>query len=298
MRLMGQQRACISTSRVLLKDLKEEVGEGESKSAIDPNTGQSVTNSASSPGEQATSEQPAVNENTETASPTVHTATTTATTTAAAAAAAAEAASKYSQQYTNAYVELEKTLMARIHESNRRRFRIALISSILFVFWVVAVFGKFIRKALTNQTADLAKETLENEALKGRTEELAVAVVHTVLNDPQVTANAAVFLREASMVPETQQALLKLTLHVLQHEESLAEVAALVRKLVVQLAKDKETVQGLGVLLAAALQEPSVKAAAAGLVADLCKDPEVEQAVSDLTLTIIGKQEVQEVGGV
>ena len=187
--------------------------------------------------------------------------------------------------------------MARIHESNRRRFRIALISSILFVFWVVAVFGKFIRKALTNQTADLAKETLENEALKGRTEELAVAVVHTVLNDPQVTANAAVFLREASMVPETQQALLKLTLHVLQHEESLAEVAALVRKLVVQLAKDKETVQGLGVLLAAALQEPSVKAAAAGLVADLCKDPEVELAVSDLTLTIIGKQEVQEVGG-
>ena len=218
-----------------------------------------------------------------------------ASTAPTAVAVAAASAAKYSQQYTNAYVELEKTLMSRIHESNRRRFRLALISTILFIIWVVAVFGKMIRKTLTNQTAGLAKETLENADLKVRTEELAMAVVHTVLNDPKVTANAATFLREASMVPETQQALLKLTLHVLQHEETLGEVANLLRRLVAQLGKDKEMVEGLGAVLSAALQEPTVKAAAMGLVIELCKDPEVAAAVTDLTLDIIAKESVSEV---
>ena len=214
---------------------------------------------------------------------------------AAAAATAAEVATKYSQQYTNAYVELERTLMSRIHESNRRRFRLALISTVVFIIWVVAVFGKMIRKALSERTAGLAKETLENESFKVQTEELAVAVVHTVLNDPQVTANAATFLREAAMQPETQQALLRLTVHVLQHEESLAEVAGLLKRLVAQMAKDKETVESLGGLFGAALQEPSVKAAAVALLAELCKDPVVEAAVTQLTLDIIGKEAVGEV---
>lgn len=213
----------------------------------------------------------------------------------ATAAAAAEAASKYSQQYTSAYVELEKNLMARIHESSSRRFRLALISTIVFIVWVVAVFGKMIRKALSDQTAGLAKETLENADLKVQTEELAMAVVRTVLNDTQVTANAAAFLREAAMMPETQQALLKLTIHVLQHKESLQEASGLVKRLLAQLSKDKEAMESLGTLFAASLQEPAVKAAAVALITDLCKDPEIMAAVTELTLAVINKEEVGQV---
>jgi len=213
----------------------------------------------------------------------------------ATAAAAAEAASKYSQQYTSAYVELEKNLMARIHESSSRRFRLALISTIVFIVWVVAVFGKMIRKALSDQTAGLAKETLENADLKVQTEELAMAVVRTVLNDTQVTANAATFLREAAMMPETQQALLKLTIHVLQHKESLQEVSGLVKRLLAQLSKDKEAVESLGAVFAASLQEPAVKTAAIALITDLCKDPEIMAAVTELTLAVINKDEVSQV---
>lgn len=213
----------------------------------------------------------------------------------ATAAAAAEAASKYSQQYTSAYVELEKNLMARIHESSSRRFRLALISTIVFIVWVVAVFGKMIRKALSDQTAGLAKETLENADLKVQTEELAMAVVRTVLNDTQVTANAATFLREAAMMPETQQALLKLTIHVLQHKESLQEVSGLVKRLLAQLSKDKEAVESLGAVFAASLQEPAVKTAAIALITDLCKDPEIMAAVTELTIAVINKDEVSQV---
>ena len=65
-----------------------------------------------------------------------------------------------------------------------------------------------------------------------------MAVVQTVLNDKEVTAHAASFLREASVVPETQQALLELTLHVLQHPDTLNEVAVLVKKLLDVLGND------------------------------------------------------------
>lgn len=213
----------------------------------------------------------------------------------ATAAAAAEAASKYSQQYASAYVQIEQNLMQRMHESSRRRFRVTLISTIVFIVWVVAVFGKMIRKALSDQTAGLAKETLSNDALKVQTEELAMAVVQTVLNDTQVTAHAATFLREAAMVPETQQALLKLTLHVLQHKDSQNELSNLIKKLIAQLSGDKESMENLGLLFASALQEPTVRAAAVALIADLCKDPEVVKVVTELTLTVINKEEVSHV---
>ena len=61
------------------------------------------------------------------------------------------------------YHDLERALMQRINESNQKRFRVVLLSSILFFVWVIAVFGDKLKKMLTDQTADLAKETLTNE---------------------------------------------------------------------------------------------------------------------------------------
>lgn len=140
------------------------------------------------------------------------------------------------------YEEIERTLMDRIHESNRRRFRVYFFGSIAFIITTTFVFGDRIRSALTQQTADIAKETLENESLQIRTQELAMAVVQTVLNDKEITAHAATFLKEASTAPETQQALLELTMHVLQHPKTLTEVYSLFKQLLQQLSEDKVTV--------------------------------------------------------
>ena len=155
------------------------------------------------------------------------------------AEALAHATKHYTQEINRAYSDMEKMLMARISESNQRRFRVVLLSVTLVVFWIIAVFGRHIRKMLSDQTAGLAKETLENESLKIQTQELATAVVQTILNDKEVTAHAATFLREASSDPETQEALLKLTLHVLQHQKSLDELLILIRKLLAHLATDQ-----------------------------------------------------------
>ena len=145
----------------------------------------------------------------------------------------------YTHEINKAYAEVEHNMMLRINENNQRRFRLVSLTSILFIVWVVAVFGEKIRKMLSDSTAGLAKETLENESLKVQTQELAMAVVQTVLNDKEVTAHAASFLREASVVPETQLALLALTLHVLQHPDSLREFSILVKKLIAVVDTDK-----------------------------------------------------------
>ncbi|RYG64999.1 hypothetical protein EON64_12845 [archaeon] len=83
------------------------------------------------------------------------------------------------------------------------------------------------------------QETLKNEALKVQTQELATAVVQTILNDPAIALHASAFLAEATKAPLTQEALVQLTVHVLQHEDTLRAAQLLATKLVALLAQDK-----------------------------------------------------------
>lgn len=145
----------------------------------------------------------------------------------------------YTQELNKMYESIESTLMDRIHESNKQRFRGYLLATVLLLIWIISVFGSRIRKVLSDQTAGIAKDTLENESLKIQTQELARAVVQTILNDKEVTAHAAAFLREASEAPETQQALLQLTLHVVQHPDSLRETAALFKNVFQQIMTEE-----------------------------------------------------------
>jgi hypothetical protein len=204
---------------------------------------------------------------------------------------------QYTHEINKAYADIERNIMKRINSSNQRSFRIILVSTIVAVTWIAVVFGGKIRKMLSEQTADLAKETLENESLKIQTQELAMAVVNTILNDKEVTAHAASFLREASVVKETQQALLQLTLYVLQHPDSLAQLTALSKKLIGMLAEDKETTAQVAGLLTGALEDPKLKAALAKLVAELCVDPKVQAMATELTLKVMDQPSVMEVGG-
>ena len=64
-----------------------------------------------------------------------------------------------------------------------------------------------------------------------------------MLNDPEVLAKAAAFLRDASQTAETQAALLQLTVHVLNHPDTLQEVVKLTQEMAKILAKDPETIQ-------------------------------------------------------
>ena len=139
-----------------------------------------------------------------------------------------------------AYGNIELTLMSKINESNQRRFRAVLFGGVGAIVWVLFVFGTDIKNWLSGQTAGIAKETLENEQLKIQTQELATAVIQTILNDKEIAAQASKFLQEASGNKETQDALVKLTVQVLRHPDSLKETVELVKKVrYIFLAYDK-----------------------------------------------------------
>lgn len=145
----------------------------------------------------------------------------------------------YTQALNHSYEDLERILMERIHESNKRRFRLTLFGLIIGVAWFFIVFGERISNWIRSMTTGLALETLEDKSIKIQTQELAMAVVQTVLNDKQVTAQAAAFLREAAQTPETQEALLKLTLHVLQHPDAIKELTTLTKHVITEITNDK-----------------------------------------------------------
>lgn len=142
-------------------------------------------------------------------------------------------------EWNRAYVNMEASIMHRIHTSNKKRFRVILLTSIVGIIWVVAVFGEKLRKMLTSQTADLAKETLENKSLQIQTQELATAVVQTVLNDREVTLRAGAFLREAVGTPATRDALQDLLSHILQHPETKQTLTSLIKSVIADISADK-----------------------------------------------------------
>ena len=129
-------------------------------------------------------------------------------------------------------------------------------------------------------TTSLARETLEDKAINVQTEELARAVVPTLLNDKEVTVQAASFLREASHAPETQEALLKLTLHVLQHPDSLKELSALTKNVLAALSSEPEAIKHLAELFSEVFQDPDLKQHLNIVASEICKSPEVLAAAS------------------
>jgi hypothetical protein len=140
---------------------------------------------------------------------------------------------------TRAYGDMETAIMSRIKESNQRRFRMYFYPSMIGLTVIMYFFGSEIRKYLAQETAGLAKETLENENLKIQTQELATAVIQTVLNDKEVTNQAAKFLQQAAGAPETQEALLRLTQHILAHPDTLKEMVKLVKRILEDLSTDQ-----------------------------------------------------------
>lgn len=204
----------------------------------------------------------------------------------------ADKAAEGAQSMGAAYEDLELRVMARVGNQNRDRFRLLLASSIVFVVWVIAVFGTRIRKSLGSQAIEVAQEMAENEQLKVQTGELAMAVVQTILNDKEINSNAASFLQKAAGEKETQEALMLMLQHVLKHPDTEKELMALVGKIIESISKDKKCIEDLGFLFTHALAEKSVLDACVKLIAILAEDEIVLKAVSDLTVKVIAERNV------
>jgi len=96
-----------------------------------------------------------------------------------------------------------------------------------------------------------------------------MAVVQTVLNDKDITAHAATFLQDAATVPATQEALLKLALHILQHPDSLNELSKLCAKVVANISVDNDTIKNVAELFTSVFQDEKLKSALLELLVGL-----------------------------
>jgi predicted nucleic-acid-binding protein len=191
------------------------------------------------------------------------------------------------------YTEMESKLMARMRTADRVRFRGVVLGSSLVVIWVGVVFGGQIRRFVGGQTAEVARETLKHESLQVQTQELATAVVHTLLNDKEVLAAATAFLRSAAMNTETQASLVNLTNHVLQHPETLREVARLGKDVVAALVVDPDVLQNMVTLALKILQDARTQQQAAQLLVYLSQEPEVYEALVGLTSRVLNDDRVR-----
>ena len=82
---------------------------------------------------------------------------------------------------------------------------------------------------------------------------------------------------------EVQGSANELVAYILQHPESVDELALLVRQLLKDVNNDPATVRDLGKLIASALRDPLVQAAAGTMVSLLSEDEEVFEACSKLS---------------
>ncbi|KAG5182267.1 hypothetical protein JKP88DRAFT_269953 [Tribonema minus] len=222
------------------------------------------------------------------------------------------------------YSDMEAKLMARMRTHNKGRFRTAAIVTVLTVIWVFNTFGKEIRVWMGGQTAEVARETLKHEAIQIQTQELAMAVVNTLLNDPKVLAATSVFLQDAASDPDTQAAIVSLASHVLQHPDTLQEVHALAQKLIAQLVKEAAATLRTCTVLASLkhthlkcildhvyeafldmvsriIAEPRVKEQVSLIMADgshhVLADADVLQHGKDFVAEVMGDDQVQKTGG-
>lgn len=148
----------------------------------------------------------------------------------AEAAEAAAAASGFGGRVAQSTRDLELVLMRAIHVQSTETFR--MLALVLAALGVLAwVFQDPIVSTLGRRGGDVAAKSLAHEEVQLRAEQVAKAVVHTVLNDPEVLDLATLFLR-----------------NILVQEESRAEVARLLR-LVLQDPTVKAEIRRLGIWL-------------------------------------------------
>ena len=84
--------------------------------------------------------------------------------------------------------------------------------------------------------------------------------------NPQVRTRFMAFLRDTASSPDTQNALVSLSLNILQHPDVLKDAVELGKEVWAQLVKDPKTLDQLTVVLVQALADERSKEAVVGLI--------------------------------
>jgi len=124
---------------------------------------------------------------------------------------------------------------------------------------VVYVFRDSLLGHLGRQTADVASRSLEDGSVQLKAEQVAKAVVHTVLNDHEVLGRAVTFLQSVLVQDSTRQEVMRLLIRVLKDPATLAQVREVALHVVAEVAKDPDARDQLATLVVRVMALPEVQ---------------------------------------
>jgi hypothetical protein len=151
-----------------------------------------------------------------------------------------EEAAEFQKKFRKLYeIKIKETADEGPDDKRRRQWRLLLFSSTIYFYFLFKMYGQKAKDYITDEFVEVVKIILEKESLKETISSLAVGIIHALLQDAEVAATAATFLRDAAAVPETQNALVGLTIHVLQHPDTIREFSLLIKNLIDVLVNDK-----------------------------------------------------------
>jgi hypothetical protein len=191
--------------------------------------------------------------------------------------------------YTRQAVEISQAILSALnphaHMSTSVRIRnimVALLGCFVIASASVYIFRDDLKGRLSEQTADVAARSLNNEEVQSQVNVLSAEVVRKLLNDPVIMANCLSFLQTLFASAETRASLITLLQGTIRDPSTLAMLTVFASDLLKEVMNKPETVQQLTQLLRRAITEPGNEAALQVLFKNFANDEKTQQMVAQL----------------
>jgi hypothetical protein len=151
---------------------------------------------------------------------------------------------------------------------------------------LVAYYWKPIKRFLSQETSDLAQQTMQDEGLQQEVDRITQQTTNTLLNDPQTVQVSMEFLIRLLEKPETRQQVVTFVSQVLQDPSTVQALA--------QVLRDPVTLKQLQSSFNMLLNDATIRASLNDLVFQLLQQPETQRLLENLVMDLLKRENVKE----
>lgn len=193
------------------------------------------------------------------------------------------------------YIETEKRLMSAIKSNNKAMFRIFFVfcGAVLITILFVIFHGKKIKTYVGTQSQDIVNDTLENETIKTKTNEIVKGASKAVLDDPE-TYEKVLNIAYGILNDETFR---KQAIDLVYFVLSTKEVNDVTKKLVIDVINDPYVIKELQTMLGNIMASIEIKnkfdEAFVHAAQEALKSKEVDTLSKELVMNIVNDNKIR-----
>ncbi|CAI5710600.1 unnamed protein product [Hyaloperonospora brassicae] len=158
----------------------------------------------------------------------------------------------------------------------------------------LVAFAPELKMGVSRHTADVASRSLQDETLRDNTRELASLIVQTVLNDPNVLAQASQFLQRLAAMESTRTAVQTLVVRTLADPMTRVQVAEVSKWTVAAVLEDPNTLRQVVALFRSTVADAQAKESLLLLMQQLMQDEQTRANVARLLAHTLLQDPVQQ----